>query len=60
MLASLGSFFTKIVRKYLPDAFVFAIGLTVLTFILGIIINNQTPVQMIKHWGGGLWNLLTF
>ncbi|WP_366922245.1 TIGR00366 family protein [Metallumcola ferriviriculae] len=60
MLASLGAFFTKIVRKYLPDAFVFAIGLTVLTFILGIIINHQTPMQMLNHWGGGLWNLLTF
>jgi len=60
MLASLGSFFTKIVRKFLPDAFVFAIGLTVVTFILGIIINNQTPMQMIVHWGDGLWNLLTF
>ncbi len=60
MLAALGSFFTKIVRKFLPDAFVFAIGLTVLTFILGIIINHQTPMQMVQHWGGGLWNLLKF
>lgn len=59
-IAKLGQFFAKIAEKYLPDAFVFAILLTVLVFILGMVIKAQTPWEMVTHWGGGFWNLITF
>lgn len=50
----------NLVQNYLPDAFIFAIFLTILTFVLGIIFTGQTPLDMIVHWGDGFWNLLAF
>jgi len=49
-----------LVQKYLPDAFIFAIFLTILTFILGIVVTGQGPLDMIVHWGEGFWSLLAF
>jgi len=49
-----------LVQKYLPDAFIFAIFLTILTLILGMIFTAQSPVQMLIHWGNGFWSLLAF
>ncbi|MGN0734911.1 MAG: short-chain fatty acid transporter [Anaerovoracaceae bacterium] len=50
----------NLVQKYLPDAFLFAILLTGIVFILGIIFNHETPMGMIVHWGEGFWGLLAF
>ncbi|NEU05567.1 TIGR00366 family protein [Clostridium senegalense] len=50
----------KLVQKYLPDPFIFAAVLTVLVFVLGMILTGQTPVQMVGHWGNGMWTLLAF
>lgn len=43
-----------------PDAFVFAILLTIVVFVMGIGIQRQTPVQMIQYWAEGFWNFLAF
>lgn len=53
-------FCVKIVQKYLPEPFIFAIILTFLAFILAMPICHQTPVEVIEHWGGGVWSLLAF
>jgi len=50
----------RLVQRWLPDPFLFAVMLTFITFILGIILTAQTPLQMIGHWGSGFWGLLTF
>jgi len=52
----------KIMNKYLPDPFIFAIVLTIITFIGGITLTGQSPFQMIKHWAGpkGFFGLLAF
>jgi len=50
----------KLVERWLPDPFLFAIVLTFLTFIMGIVFTAQTPLQMVSHWGTGFWGLLTF
>mgnify|MGYP003810167049 CR=1 FL=1 len=49
-----------LVQKYLPDAFIFAIFLTILTLVLGMIFTHQGPVAMLVHWGEGFWSLLSF
>lgn len=46
--------------KYMPDASIFAVVLTIIALILGITLAKQTPVQMIGHWGKGFWELLAF
>ncbi|ALC87432.1 short-chain fatty acid transporter [Bacillus sp. FJAT-22090] len=56
----LTNFFTSIMKKYLPDPFVFAIGLTILTFILALLIEDISFLDLTTEWGGGFWNLLAF
>lgn len=54
------NFFTELMRKYLPDPFVFAIGLTLLTFVLALLIQDVSFVDLTNAWGNGFWNLLAF
>ncbi len=51
---------TKLMQKYLPDAFVFALILSAIVFVLGIALTHQTPFEMLIHWGNGFWSLLAF
>ncbi|WP_197025091.1 short-chain fatty acid transporter [Paucisalibacillus sp. EB02] len=60
MIGSITNFFDRIVRRYLPDAFLFAIILTFVVFLFGIVFTNSTPVDMVEYWGGGFWGLLAF
>jgi len=48
------------VQQWMPNPFLFAIVLTFLAYIMGILIAGQGPIQMIDHWYAGFWNLLTF
>ncbi len=59
-LKALTGFFDRLVQRYLPDAFLFAIILTFLVFVIGIIFTDSGPVDMINHWGTGFWDLLAF
>lgn len=60
MFRRLTQFFVSLVQKYLPDPFLFAVILTFIVFVLGIILTDSGPYQMVQHWGGGFWDLLTF
>lgn len=60
MIRKLASFFTTIVQRFLPDAYLFAILLTFIVFILGMSVEGQSPMAMVNHWGGGFWKLHTF
>lgn len=59
-LSKIVLFFAKIAEKWLPDAFVFAVILTVITFLGGMIVNQKSPIEMVTYWGDGMWALLTF
>ncbi len=60
MVKSIAESFSKVVKKWLPDAFLFAVILTFVVFAFGIIFQGQSPVDMVKFWGQGFWNLLAF
>jgi short-chain fatty acids transporter len=60
MVRLLSGFFTRVVRRWLPDAFLFAAILSFVVFISGIIFEKQTPIAMVNYWGSGFWNLLAF
>ena len=47
-------------QKFLPDAFLFAVVLTVIVFVFGMIATGQGPLAMLTHWGKGVWGLLAF
>lgn len=49
-----------LVQKYLPDPYLFAVILTFLVFLMGLGIAQNSPMQMIQHWGSGFWSLLAF
>ncbi|KPK72509.1 MAG: short-chain fatty acid transporter [Phycisphaerae bacterium SM23_30] len=60
MIRLMGQFFSKIARRFLPDAFIFAIILTLLTFILGLTVERASFMEMTSYFGAGLWDLLDF
>ncbi|WP_322102694.1 short-chain fatty acid transporter [Paraburkholderia sp. J41] len=54
------AFFTELMRRYLPDPFVFAIGLTLLTMVLAVFVQGQAVTALTTSWGKGFWALLAF
>jgi short-chain fatty acids transporter len=52
--------FVIFVERYYPDAFVFVVLLTLLTFGLAIGLTNATAIDAVNAWGGGLSALLGF
>jgi len=60
MVRRMGDYFSRWAEKYMPDPFLFAILLTFLTLVLGIIFTDNGPFEMLKHWNTGFWALLTF
>ena len=50
----------KLVQKYLPEPFVFAVILTVVAFLVAMPVCRQTPLEVVEHWGNGVWALLAF
>lgn len=59
-LAKVASVFARIAERWLPDAFVFAIILTAIAFIAGVVFTESNPMDMMLYWGDGMWGLLTF
>lgn len=51
---------SHLVTRYLPDAYIFAVILTFIVFLLGIILTENSPSQMASYWSGGFWSLLKF
>ncbi|MHB9145456.1 MAG: short-chain fatty acid transporter [Symbiobacteriia bacterium] len=60
MIRRLSAFFTRVMENYLPDAYLFAIALTFLSFILALIFTKTGPIALATAWGNGLWGILTF
>lgn len=53
----------KLVDKYLPDPFLFAIVLTVVCYVLAVVFTGNSPLDVLAAWGdfkNGIWNLLKF
>lgn len=48
------------VDRIMPDAIVFAMALTLITFIAGIALTDSSALDMIKYWGNGFWGFLSF
>ena len=53
-------FCVRLVQRWLPEPFVFAILLTFVAAVLAMPICHQSPLEVVEHWGGGVWNLLAF
>ena len=53
-------FCVRLVQRWLPEPFIFAILLTVVAAVTAMGVCSQSPVEVLEHWGGGVWNLLAF
>ncbi|MGN1400954.1 MAG: short-chain fatty acid transporter [Bacillus sp. (in: firmicutes)] len=50
----------KWISRYLPDAFVIAVLLTLAVFILGFFSSPNDPLELVQSYGDGFWVYLTF
>ena len=54
------SLFVRLFVRWMPDAFVVAVLLSILTFILAVTVAGYSASAAIQSWGDSFWNLLTF
>lgn len=60
MFRKIVDFCVRVVQKYLPEPFIFALLLTFLAAIIAMPVCHQTPLEVLNNWGGGMWGLLAF
>ena len=60
MLTKLGDRLSHIFLKYMPDAFVFALLLTLVVFFGAFFWMQTSPLEIIKSWYNGFFDLLAF
>lgn len=54
------SVFARLFVRWIPDAFVVALVLSILTFALAVGVADYPAHDTLLSWGNGFWNLLTF
>jgi len=60
VLQRLASILTQWSLRWVPDAWVIAVILTVVTFVLALVFTATGPYELIQHWGSGFWSLHSF
>lgn len=60
MIRRLGQTFVGWAHRFMPDPFVFALLLTFLTLLLGVLFTPHGLSAMLGFWGDGFWGFLTF
>ncbi|TVU68418.1 MULTISPECIES: short-chain fatty acid transporter [Cobetia] len=50
----------KLVERYLPDPYIFVLLLTFIAAVAAMLIEQRSPVEVMRYWGDGFWSLLTF
>ncbi len=60
MISRLGALCSRVAAQVVPDPFIFALLLTLVTMLLGIVLAQKSPTEMGYYWMNGLWELLPF
>mgnify|MGYP000886281415 CR=1 FL=1 len=60
MLQRLALVLTRWSTRWVPDAYVIAIILTVISFVLALLFTKSSTYQLVQYWGKGFWVLLSF
>ena len=60
MLAKIADSFSELIRRFLPDAFIIAVLMTLLVIAAAWSIEPQSGVSVIASWGEGFWVYLAF
>jgi hypothetical protein len=56
----MGSRLSAKVERWMPSPFIFAIFLTYIVFLAGVLVEGTGPIQMVQYWFDGFWVLLSF
>ena len=59
-IESLANASTMVMQKFLPDAYIFAVVLTIIVFLAALISTKQSFIAVVGHWGKGVWGILAF
>lgn len=51
---------TRMMERWLPDAFIFVIVLTLVAALAAMLTQGTHPVALVEMWGNGFWELLSF
>lgn len=60
MIERAGDRIADSVERWMPSPFLFAIILTYLVFVVGMVVEGAGPFEMVEFWYGGFWDFLTF
>jgi short-chain fatty acids transporter len=60
VIAKSGASMSAWSERNMPNPYLFAILLTFIAYIMGLLLTNNGPMDMIKHWYAGFWKYLTF
>ena len=60
IIESLANASTTVMQKFLPDAYIFAVILTIIVFLAALISTKQSFIAVVGHWGKGVWGILAF
>lgn len=60
IIESLANASTMVMQKFLPDAYIFAVILTIIVFLGCLITTKQSFISVVGHWGKGVWGILSF
>lgn len=60
MLRAVSSQLRIIIERFLPNSFIFAILLTFITLIMGLVWTDESLLDMTGHWYNGFWDFLAF
>ncbi|MFC4543620.1 short-chain fatty acid transporter [Halosolutus amylolyticus] len=55
-----GERIADVVERWMPSPFLFAIILSYVVFVVGMVVEGQGPSDMVLHWYDGFWAFLTF
>ncbi|MFT4413771.1 short-chain fatty acid transporter [Fredinandcohnia humi] len=60
MLTRVSDRFSQFVHRYLPDAFVIAVLMTLFVFVLAFFTTPGNPLDLFQSYGDGFWTYLAF
>ena len=59
-MKTLVRFFVRVMQRYLPDAYLFAVVLTLVAFLAAWGLTDSGFMKVVTSWGNGLWGILAF
>jgi short-chain fatty acids transporter len=60
VLERVGYRLSRVVERWMPSPFLFAIVLTYIVYVTGLVATPSGPFEMIQFWYGGFWAFLQF